>query len=181
VRSEVVVRIATLDSIQPNALRELNDVLSHVLAGADKLKKAALGGSKVAAEILNGVGSKLESELLDSVRETDEDLAQAIQDQMFTFEDVIKLDDRAIQTVLREVANDGLVIALKGASAEVREKVLKNMSQRAAEGLREDLESRGPVRVADVEAQQREILRIVRKLADAGEISVGSGSEDAFV
>jgi flagellar motor switch protein FliG len=108
-------------------------------------------------------------------------LAQSIQDQMFTFEDVIKLDDRAIQTVLREVAGDGLVIALKGASAEVREKVLKNMSQRAAEGLREDLESRGPVRVADVEAQQREILRIVRKLADAGEISVGSGSEDAFV
>jgi flagellar motor switch protein FliG len=181
IRSEVVLRIATLDSIQPNALRELNDVLSHVLASADKLKKAALGGSKVAAEILNGLGTKLEGEVLDAVRDSDETLAQAIQDQMFTLEDGIKLDDRAIQTVLREVANDGLVIALKGASAEVREKVLKNMSQRAAEGLREDLESRGPVRVADVEAQQREILRIVRKLADAGEISVGSGSEDAFV
>jgi len=181
VRSEVVVRIATLDSIQPNALRELNDVLSHVLAGADKLKKAALGGSKVAAEILNGVGSKLEGELIESVREIDDGLAQSIQDQMFTFDDLVKLDDRAIQSVLREVANDGLVIALKGASADVREKVLRNMSQRAAEGLREDLESRGPVRVADVEAQQREILRIIRKLADAGEIAIGSGSEDAFV
>jgi flagellar motor switch protein FliG len=180
-RSEVVLRIATLDSIQPNALSELNDVLSHVLAGADKLKKAALGGTKVAAEILNGVGTKLEGELLDSVRESDENLAQAIQDQMFTFEDVIKLDDRAIQTVLKEVATDGLVIALKGASAEVRDKVLRNMSQRAAEGLKEDLESRGPVRVADVEAQQRDILRIVRKLADAGEIAIGGGSEDAFV
>jgi flagellar motor switch protein FliG len=180
-RSEVVLRIATLDSIQPNALSELNDVLSHVLAGADKLKKAALGGTKVAAEILNGVGTKLEGELLDSVRESDENLAQAIQDQMFTFEDVVKLDDRAIQTVLKEVATDGLVIALKGASAEVRDKVLRNMSQRAAEGLKEDLESRGPVRVADVEAQQRDILRIVRKLADAGEIAIGGGSEDAFV
>jgi flagellar motor switch protein FliG len=100
---------------------------------------------------------------------------------MFTFEDVIKLDDRAIQTVLKEVATDGLVIALKGSSAEVRDKVLRNMSQRAAEGLKEDLESRGPVRVADVEAQQRDILRIVRKLADAGEIAIGGGSEDAFV
>jgi flagellar motor switch protein FliG len=181
VRSEVVLRVATLDSIQPNALRELNDVLSHVLAGADKLRKAALGGTKVAAEILNGVGGKLEGEMLESIRESDEILAQAIQDQMFTFDDLIKLDDRAIQTVLREVAGDSLVIALKGAGEEVREKVLKNMSQRAAEGLREDLESRGPVRVSDVDAQQKEILRIIRRLADAGEIAMGAGAEDAFV
>lgn len=181
VRSEVVLRVATLDSIQPNALRELNDVLSHVLAGADKLRKAALGGTKVAAEILNGVGGKLEGEMLESIRESDEILAQAIQDQMFTFDDLIKLDDRAIQTVLREVAGDSLVIALKGAGEEIREKVLKNMSQRAAEGLREDLESRGPVRVSDVDAQQKEILRIIRRLADAGEIAMGAGAEDAFV
>ncbi|MFZ9408404.1 MAG: flagellar motor switch protein FliG [Burkholderiaceae bacterium] len=181
VRSEVVLRVATLDSIQPNALRELNDVLSHVLAGADKLRKAALGGTKVAAEILNGVGSKLEGEMLETIRESDEILAQAIQDQMFTFDDLIKLDDRAIQTVLREVAGDSLVIALKGSGEDVREKVLKNMSQRAAEGLREDLESRGPVRVSDVDAQQKEILRIIRRLADAGEIAIGAGAEDAFV
>jgi len=181
VRSEVVLRVATLDSIQPNALRELNDVLSHVLAGADKLRKAALGGTKVAAEILNGVGGKLEGEMLESIRESDEILAQAIQDQMFTFDDLIKLDDRAIQTVLREVAGDSLVIALKGAGEEIREKVLRNMSQRAAEGLREDLESRGPVRVSDVDAQQKEILRIIRRLADAGEIAMGAGAEDAFV
>jgi len=181
VRSEVVLRVATLDSIQPNALRELNDVLSHVLAGADKLRKAALGGTKVAAEILNGVGGKLEGEMLESIRESDETLAQAIQDQMFTFDDLIKLDDRAIQTVLREVAGDSLVIALKGAGEEIREKVLRNMSQRAAEGLREDLESRGPVRVSDVDAQQKEILRIIRRLADAGEIAMGAGAEDAFV
>jgi flagellar motor switch protein FliG len=182
IRSEVVLRIATLDSIQPNALRELNDVLSHVLAGADKLKKAALGGSKVAAEILNGLGTKLEGEVLDAVRDSDETLAQAIQDQMFTFDDVIKLEDRAIQTVLREVPADGLVIALKGAQGEIREKFLKNMSQRGAEAMREDLESRGPVRVSEVETQQKEILKVIRRLADSGEISIGGGGgEDAFI
>ncbi|MFN9772948.1 MAG: flagellar motor switch protein FliG [Burkholderiales bacterium] len=180
-RSDVLLRIATLDGIQPNALRELNEVLSRVLAGADKLKKTALGGPKIAAEILNGLGSALETEVLDSVRESDEDLAQAIQDQMFTFDDLIKLDDKAIQSVLREVANDALVIALKGATPEIRDKILKNMSQRAAEALREDLESRGPVRVSDVEAQQKEILKTVRRLADAGEIAIGGGGEDAFV
>jgi flagellar motor switch protein FliG len=181
VRADVILRVATLDGIQPNALKELNEVLSRVLAGADKLKKAALGGPKVAAEMLNGLGASLETEVLDSVRESDEELAQTIQDQMFTFEDVIKLDDRAMQSVLKEVANDGLVIALKGASAEIRDKFLKNMSQRAAEALREDLESRGPVRVADVEMQQKDILKTVRRLADAGEISIGGGGEDAFV
>ncbi len=180
-RGDVLHRVATLDGIQPNALRELNEVLSRVLAGADRLKKTALGGPKIAAEMLNGLGSAIEAEVLDAVRENDEDLAQAIQDQMFTFEDVMKLDDRAVQSVLREVANDSLVIALKGASAEIRDKILKNMSQRAAEALREDLESRGPVRLSDVEAQQKEILKVVRRLADAGEIAIGGGGEDAFV
>jgi len=181
VRADVILRVATLDGIQPNALKELNEVLSRVLAGADKLKKAALGGPKVAAEMLNGLGTSLETEVLDSVRESDEDLAQAIQDQMFTFDDVNKLDDRAIQAVLREVANDALVIALKGTPPEIRDKILKNMSQRAAEALREDLESRGPVRVSDVEAQQKEILKTIRRLADAGEIAIGGGGDDAFV
>jgi flagellar motor switch protein FliG len=180
-RSEVVQRVATLDGIQPNALLELNEVLSRVLAGADKLKKTALGGPKIAAEMINGLGASLEAEVLEAVRETDEDLAQQIQDQMFTFDDLVKLDDRAVQAVLREVANDGLVIALKGATPEIRDKVLKNMSQRAAEALREDLESRGPVRVSDVEAQQKEILKTIRRLADAGEIAIGGGGEDAFV
>lgn len=181
IRADVILRVATLDGIQPNALKELNEVLSRVLAGADKLKKAALGGPKVAAEMLNGMGSSVESEVLDAVRESDDDLAQAIQDQMFTFDDVGRLDDRAIQTVLREVANDTLVLALKGVTAELRDKFLRNMSQRAAQALREDLESRGPVRVSDVEAQQNEILKVVRRLADAGEIGIGGGSEDAFI
>ena len=181
VRADVVLRVATLDGIQPNALQELNEVLSRVLAGADRLKKTALGGPKIAAEILNGLGSTLEGEVLEAVRETDEYLAQSIQDQMFTFDDLIKLDDRAVQAVLREVSNDALVIALKGATPEIREKVTKNMSSRAAEALREDLESRGPVRVSDVETQQKEILKTIRRLADAGEIAMTGGSEDAFV
>ena len=180
-RSDVLHRVATLDGIQPNALRELNEVLSRVLAGTDRLRKAALGGPKIAAEMLNGLGSAIENEVLDAVREHDEELAQSIQDQMFTFDDVDRLDDRAVQSVLREVANDALVIALKGASPEIREKFLKNMSQRAGEALREDLESRGPVRVSDVEAQQKEILKVVRRLADAGEIAIGGGGDDAFV
>ena len=180
-RADVLLRVATLDGIQPNALRELNEVLSRVLTGTDRLKKAALGGPKVAAEMLNGLGSAIETEVLDTVRENDEDLAQAIQDQMFTFDDVIKLEDRAVQSVLREIANDSLVIALKGASPEIRDKILRNMSQRAAEALREDLESRGPVRVSEVEAQQKEILKVVRRLADAGEIAIVGGGDDAFV
>lgn len=181
VRADVVQRVATLDGIQPNALHELNEVLARMLAGADKLKKAALGGPKTAAEMLTGLGSAIENEVLDTVRESDEDLAQAIQDQMFIFDDLLKLDDRAVQTVLREVANDTLVIALKGASAEIRDKILRNMSQRAAEALREDLESRGPVRLSDVEVQQKDILKTVRRLADAGEIAVAGGGDDAFV
>ena len=180
-RSDVLHRVATLDGIQPNALRELNEVLSRVLAGTDRLRKAALGGPKIAAEMLNGLGSAIENEVLDAVREHDEELAQSIQDQMFTFDDVVRLDDRAVQSVLREVANDALVIALKGASPEIREKFLKNMSQRAGEALREDLESRGPVRVSDVEAQQKEILKTVRRLAEEGQISIGGGGEDAFI
>jgi flagellar motor switch protein FliG len=180
-RNDVVLRIATLDGIQPNALRELNDVLSKVLSGGDRLKKAKLGGSKTAAEILNFMGGSQDAAVVESIRETDPDLAQKILDQMFTFDDLNKLDDKAIQAVLREVQGDALVIALKSADPDLREKVFKNMSQRAAETLREDLESKGPVRITDVEAQQKEILKIVRRLADEGVIVMGGGSEDGFV
>jgi len=180
-RAEVILRVATLDSIQPNALRELNDVLSQLLSGADKLKKSALGGPKIAAEMLNGLGTTLEAGVIQSIRETDDDLAQSIEDQMFTFDDLVRLEDRAVQMVLREVVADALVVALKGAATDIREKVLKNMSQRAAEGLREDLESRGPIRLLEVEAQQKEILKVIRRLADSGEISLGGGNDDAYV
>ena len=180
-RTDVMLRIATLDGIQPNALRELNDVLSKVLAGGDRLKKAKLGGSKTAAEILNFMGGNQDVAIVEAIRESDPDLAQKILDQMFTFDDLSKVDDRGIQTILREVQSDELIIALKGADPELREKIFKNMSQRAAEAMREDLESKGPVRMSEVEAQQKEILKIVRRLSDEGQIMLAGGGDDGFV
>ena len=180
-RNEVLVRIATLDGIQPLALRDLNEVMSKVLTGSDKLRKASLGGPKTAAEIINLMGTAIETSALDFIREADNDLAQKIMDNMFTFDDLEKLEDSGIQSLLKEVQSESLVVALKGATPEMREKILKNMSKRAAETLREDLESRGPVRVSEVEAEQKEMLKIVRRLADEGQIVLGGGGGDDFV
>jgi len=181
-RNDVVLRIATLDGVQPAALKELNDALTRMLSGASTVKKAAMGGVRHAAEILNFVGSAAETAIIDNVREYDPDLAQKILDEMFVFENLMDIDDRGIQTILREVQSDSLVIALKGAAPELREKIFKNMSSRAAEMLREDLEAKGPVRLSEVEAEQKEILKIVRRLAEEGQIMLGGkGGDDAFV
>jgi flagellar motor switch protein FliG len=181
-RNDVVLRIATLDGVQPTALKELNDALTRMLSGATTVKKAAMGGVRHAAEILNFVGSTAETEVIDNVREYDPDLAQKILDEMFVFENLIDIDDRGIQTILREVQSDSLIIALKGAPPELREKVFKNMSSRAAEMLREDLEARGPVRLSEVEAEQKEILKTVRRLAEEGQVMLGGkGGDDGFV
>jgi flagellar motor switch protein FliG len=180
-RNEVLMRVATLDGIQPAALKDLNEVLSNVLSGSDRARKSQLGGVKSAAEILNMMGSSVETSVLDYIRESDGDLAQKIMDNMFTFDDMVKLDDKAIQMVLKEVQSESLVISLKGATPEFRERIFKNMSSRAAETLREDLETRGPVRVTDVEAEQKEMLKIVRRLAEEGEISMGGSSDDQFL
>jgi flagellar motor switch protein FliG len=180
-RNEVMVRIATLDGIQPTALRDLNEVMSKVLAGGDRTKKSTLGGVKSAAEILNMLGSAVETSVLDFVREADNDLAQKIMDNMFTFDDVEKIDDKGVQALLKEVQSESLVIALKGATPAMREKVFKNMSSRAAETLKEDLESRGPVRLSEVEAEQKELLKIVRRLVDEGQIVLAGGGDEQFV
>jgi flagellar motor switch protein FliG len=180
-RNEVMVRIATLDGIQPSALRDLNEVMSKVLAGGDRMKKSTLGGVKAAAEILNLMGSNVETSVLDFVREADNDLAQKIMDSMFTFDDLEKLDDKGIQALLKEVQSESLVVALKGATPVLRDKVLKNMSTRAAETLREDLDSRGPVRLSEVEAEQKEMLKVVRRLAEEGQIMLGGGGDEQFV
>ena len=180
-RNEVVLRIATLDGIQPSALRDLNDVMSQVLAGGERLRKSSLGGVKTAAEIINLMGASVETAVLDYVRDTDNDLAQRIMDNMFTFDDIERIDDRGIQALLKEVQSESLVIALKGATPELREKIFGNMSTRAAETLREDLEARGPVRVSEVEAEQKELLKVVRRLADEGQIVIGGGGDDEFV
>lgn len=181
-RNDVMLRIATLDSIQPHALRELNDVLTKLLAGGEHIKKSAKGGPKAAAEILNFMGGAVENSVISNIKGFDEELAQKIQDEMFVFEDINKVDDRGIQLLLREVQSESLIVALKGATPELREKIFKNMSQRAAEMLRDDLEAKGPVRVSEVEAEQKEILKIVRRLADEGQIVLsGKGGEEGFL
>jgi flagellar motor switch protein FliG len=180
-RNEVLVRIATLDGIQPSALKDLNEVMGKVLAGSERINKAHLGGVKAAAEILNLLGNSIETAVLDYVREADNELAQKIMDNMFTFDDLASLDDKGIQALLREIQSEALVVALKGASPELRDKILRNMSTRAAETLREDLESRGPVRLSEVEAEQKEMLKTVRRLADEGQIVLGGGGDEQFV
>ncbi len=180
-RNEVLVRIATLDGIQPSALKDLNEVMSKVLATGDRARKASKGGVKPAAEILGLLGTAVETSVLDYIREADNDLAQKIMDSMFTFDDLVNIDDKGIQSLLKEVQSESLVIALKGATPEMRDKVFKNMSTRAAETLREDLESRGPVRVSEVEAEQKELLKVVRRLADEGQIVLSGGGDDDFV
>ena len=181
-RNDVILRIATLDGIQPTALKDLNDVLTRLLTGStNSIKKSAMGGTRVAAEILNFMPTALETTVISMVRDFDPEIAQKIQDEMFTFENVNDLDDRAIQLLLREVQSESLIVALKGANLELRERIFKNMSSRASEMLREDLEAKGPVRVSEVEAEQKEILKIVRRLADEGQIALGGKGEEAFV
>lgn len=180
-RNEVMLRIATLEGIQPTALKDLNEVMSQILAGGERMKKSSLGGAKTAAEIINMMGSSVEASVLDYIREADSDLAQKIMDNMFTFDDVNKIDDKGIQAMLKEVQSESLVVALKGASADLREKIFRNMSTRAAETLREDLDTRGPVRLSEVEAEQKEMLKIVRRLVDEGQIVLAGGGDDQFV
>lgn len=181
-RNDALLRISTLDSVQPVALRALDDVLGKLMSGGGTGKKTLHGGVGAAAEILNFMGGALEAEMMENVRGFDPELAQKIEDKMFVFENILEIDDRAIQLIIREVQSESLIIALKGTSEELREKIFKNMSQRAAEMMREDLESKGPVRLSDVEANQKEILKIVRRLADEGQIALaGKGEEDAYV
>lgn len=180
-RNDVILRIATLEGVQPAALKELNEVLAKLLSGNASVRKTAMGGVRAAAEILNFMPTAYENAVIESVREHDPDLAQKILDEMFVFEDLLEIDDRGIQLLLREVQSESLIVALKGASDALKEKIFKNMSQRAAEMLREDLEAKGPVRVSEVEAEQKEILKIVRRLADTGQLVLGGGGEDAYI
>jgi len=181
-RNDVLLRISTLDGVQPVALRELNDVLGKLMAGGGSGKKNLQGGVGTAAEILNFMGGTLEAEMMENVRSYDPELAQKIEDKMFVFDNLLDIDDRGIQLVLREVQSESLIVALKGTSEELREKIFKNMSKRASEMMREDLEAKGPVKLSEVEANQKEILKIVRRLADEGQIALGSkGEEDAYV
>ncbi len=180
-RSDAILRIATLDGVQPTALRELNDVLTKLLTGNAVNKKRIKGGVKTAAKILNFMGSVQEGLVIEIVRSHDADLAQNILDQMFVFENLLEVEDRSIQLILREIQSESLIVALKGASEELREKIFKNMSQRAGDALREDLSGKGPVKVSEVEAEQKEILRTVQRLAEEGQITLGGpGGEESY-
>ena len=180
-RNDVLLRIATLNGVQPTALRELNDVLAKLLSGGGAAKKQSMGGTRVAADILNYMSGNNEASAMDYLKNYDPDMAQKIMDEMFVFENVLEIDDRGIQLILREVQSDSLIVALKGANEELREKIFKNMSQRAAEMMREDHESKGPVKLSEVEAQQREILTVIRRLADEGQLTLGAKGEEAYV
>lgn len=180
-RNNVVLRIATLDGVQPAALRELNDVLTKLLTGNESLKKKPMGGIRAAAEILNFFSGENETTVIANLKNFDADMAQKIMDQMFVFDNIIDIDDQGIQIILREVPSEALIIALKGSGLDLREKIFKNMSQRAGEMLREDLEAKGPVRLSEVEIKQKEILAIVRRMSDEGVITLGTKGEDPYV
>jgi flagellar motor switch protein FliG len=180
-RNDILLRIATLEGIQPSALRELNDVLTDLLSGSENINNSPVGGIRTAAEIINFMGSADETSVLGNLREFDPELAQKIMDQMIVFENLMDIDDRGIQLVLREIQSDVLSVALKGAAEDVREKIFKNMSNRASEILREDMEAMGPVRVSEVEAQQKQILQVVRRLSDEGAIAFRGKGDESYV
>ena len=175
VQADILLRIATLEGVQPAAMKELNDTLEKQLKGGGNVQSSAIGGVKIAAEILNFVESSAEAGIMEKIKESDEGLGQEIQDLMFVFDNLSDVDDRGIQTILREVSTDTLLLALKATDDELKEKIFGNMSKRAAEMLRDDLEAKGPVRLSEVETAQKEILTITRRLADEGQIMLGGG------
>jgi flagellar motor switch protein FliG len=178
-RADVIMRIATLDGIQPHALHELDEVIEKQFAGkTGALKTSVIGGIKTASNILNFMDASQENSLIEHIKKVDDALGVKIQDLMFVFADIVEIDDRGMQEVLRAVPGEKLLLAMKGADDTLKEKIFKNMSQRAAEMLKDDLESKGPVRLSEVEAAQKEILAIVRKMSEAGTIQLGGKGEE---
>jgi flagellar motor switch protein FliG len=179
-RSDIVVRIATLDGVQPSALNELDDIMEKQFAGKSSAKTSSMGGAKAAANIINLLEPSQEGMIMEQIAKADQALGARIQDLIFVFDNLLELDDRSMQELLRQVPSDRLLLALKGADEGLKEKIFKNMSQRASEMLKDDLEAKGPVRISEVEGAQREILQIARKLADSGAIALG-GKGEAYV
>jgi flagellar motor switch protein FliG len=181
IRADVVMRIAALDGIPPAALMELNDVMEKQYSGKSNMKASGVGGIKAAANILNYLESSVESKLMEEIKTADENMCNQIEENMFVFDDLVDLDDRDMQSLLREVPSDKLLIALKGASEKFKEKVFKNMSSRAAEMMKDDMDAKGPVKLSDVESAQKEILAAARKLADGGNINLGGKGSETYV
>ena len=172
-RADLLMRIASMESVQPAAMQELNDILEIQVRGGNQGQASSLGGVKCAAEILNFVDRGSEAEITEQITEIEPELAEQIQDLMFTFDNLADVDDRSIQALLREVSTDNLVLALKGTDDSLQEKIFTNMSSRAADMLRDDLEAKGPVKLSEVELAQKEVLATARRLADEGTISLG--------
>jgi flagellar motor switch protein FliG len=179
-RSDIMVRIATLDGVQPSALSELDDIMEKTFAGKGTTRTSALGGAKAAADIINNLEPSQEGVIMEQITQTDEALGARIQDLIFVFDNLMEIDDRSMQELLRQVASDKLLLAMKGCDEGMKEKIFKNMSQRAAEMLKDDLESKGPVKISEVEGAQKEILQTARKLAEAGTIQL-AGKGDEYV
>ena len=177
-RSDIMVRIATLDGVQPSALSELDDIMEKTFAGKGTTRTSALGGAKAAANIINNLEPSQEGIIMEQITQTDEQLGSRIQDLIFVFDNLLEIDDRSMQELLRQVASDKLLLAMKGAEDDMKEKIFKNMSQRAAEMLKDDLESKGPVKISEVEDAQKEILQTARKLAEAGAIQLASKGDE---
>lgn len=178
-RPDLLMRIATLDGIQPSALRELDDIMEKQFSGnTGNVKSASVGGVKSAANIMNFIGGAQEAAIMEKIKDADADIGEKIEELMFVFDDLAEVDDRGMQALLREISSETLIIAMKGADQILKEKIFKNMSKRAAEMLRDDLEAKGPVRLSEVEAAQKEILTVARRLSESGEISLGGKGED---
>jgi flagellar motor switch protein FliG len=175
VRNEILLRVALLEKVQPTALKELNETMQNVMPPGGDGRRASVGGVVPTAEILNFLSGGIDQEALATIRGYDGDLADRIVEQMFTFEDLVQLEDRSLQALMLEVPQDQLVTALKGASARLRDKLFKNMAKRAAETVKESLENRGPVKIIEVEEQQKDILRTARQLANEGRMSMDRG------
>lgn len=181
-RADILMRIASLDGIQPNAIHELDDILEKQFSGnTDNVKSSGVGGLKTAANILNFMDSSTEGAIMDKVRDADGDLSESIEELMFIFENLVDVDDRGIQSLLREISSENLVLALKGSDDAVKDKILNNMSKRAAEMLVDDLETKGPVKLSEVEMAQKEILAIARRMSESGEISLGGSGAEEYV
>jgi flagellar motor switch protein FliG len=176
-RSDVIMRIARLSDVQQSALAEIESLIASKSARTARGGTEKVGGSKVAANIINSLAPSKGDAILEEIKAKNEELSVSIQEMMFVFDTLLKVDDRGIQALLREISNELLVVALKACDPAVRDKILNNMSKRANTLLREDMEARGPIRLSEVEASQKEILEVARRLADSGDINLGHGGE----
>ena len=180
-RTEVLMRIASLNEVPQTALTELDQLVEKQANVAPPSPLRRIGGARTVANILNAMERDKSGEELGKIEKADTEMHQQIKDLLFVFDNLLDVDDRGIQALLREVGSDTLAVALRGAEPEVQEKILKNMSKRAAEILKDDMEARGPVKLADVEAAQKEIVTIAQRLADEGTISLGGKGAGEFV